>query len=79
MVGITLGTGLGGVVAVDGRVYQGHDGAAGEIGHQTLDADGPSCNCGNNGCLEAYVRADRIAAACGAATRGRGRRARTCR
>ena len=68
MIGITLGTGLGGVVAVDGRVYQGHDGAAGEIGHQTLDEDGPSCGCGNRGCLEAYVRADRIAEACGAAS-----------
>ena len=68
MVGITWGTGLGGVVAIDGRVVQGHDGSAGEIGHQTLDADGPSCNCGSNGCLEAYVRADRIAEAGGAAT-----------
>ena len=68
MVGLTLGTGLGGVVAIDGRVYQGHDGAAGEIGHQTLDEDGPLCGCGNHGCLEAYVRADRIAEACGAAT-----------
>jgi glucokinase len=68
MVGLTLGTGLGGVVAIDGRVYQGHDGAAGEIGHQTLDEDGPLCGCGNRGCLEAYVRADRIAEACGAAT-----------
>jgi glucokinase len=68
IVGLTLGTGLGGVLAVDGRVYQGHDGAAGEIGHQTLDEDGPECGCGNRGCLEAYVRADRIAEACGAAT-----------
>ena len=68
MVGLTLGTGLGGVIAMDGRVYQGHDGAAGEIGHQTLDEDGPLCGCGNRGCLEAYVRADRIAEACGAAT-----------
>jgi glucokinase len=68
VVGVTLGTGVGGFVAVGGHVYQGHDGAAGEIGHQTLDEDGPSCGCGNRGCLEAYVRADRIAEACGAAT-----------
>lgn len=68
MVGITLGTGVGGVIVIDGRVHQGHDGTAGELGHQTIDPDGPSCNCGNHGCLEAYVRADRIAAACGTST-----------
>lgn len=68
MVGLTLGTGVGGVFAIDGRVHQGHDGTAGEIGHQTIDPDGPWCGCGNRGCLEAYVRADQIAAACGAAT-----------
>jgi glucokinase len=68
MVGFVLGTGVGGVFAIDGRVYQGHDGTAGEMGHQTLDPDGPSCNCGNWGCLEAYARADRIAEACGADT-----------
>ncbi len=68
MVGLTLGTGVGGVFAVDGRVQQGHDGTAGEIGHQTIDPDGPWCGCGNRGCLEAYARADQIAAACGTAT-----------
>jgi glucokinase len=68
MIGLTLGTGVGGVIAIDGRVHQGHDGTAGEIGHQTIDADGPSCSCGNHGCLEAFARADRIAAACGTAT-----------
>ena len=67
IVGLTLGTGVGGVVVIDGRVHQGHDGSAGEIGHQTLDPDGPECNCGNRGCLEAFCRADRIAEACGAA------------
>jgi glucokinase len=68
MVGLTLGSGIGGVFAVDGRVHQGHDGTAGEIGHQTIDPKGPLCGCGNHGCLEAYARADRIAAACGTAT-----------
>lgn len=68
MVGLTLGTGVGGVIAVDGKVHQGHDGTAGELGHQTIDPDGPSCNCGNHGCLEAFARADRIAEACGTAT-----------
>ena len=68
MVGLTLGTGMGGVIAIDGRVHLGHDGTAGEIGHQTIDPDGPWCGCGNRGCLEAYARADQIAAACGTAT-----------
>ena len=68
MIGLTLGTGVGGVIAVDGRVLQGHDGTAGEIGHQTIAPEGPECGCGNNGCLEAFARADRIAAACGTAT-----------
>ncbi len=65
MVGLTLGTGVGGVIAVDGRVHLGHDGTAGEIGHQTIDPDGPWCNCGNRGCVEAFARADQICAACG--------------
>jgi glucokinase len=68
MVGLTLGTGIGGVIAIDGHVHQGHDGTAGEIGHQTIDPDGPWCNCGNRGCVEAYARADQIAAACGTET-----------
>ena len=68
MVGLTLGTGVGGVIAVDGRVVLGHDGTAGEVGHQTIDPDGPPCGCGDNGCLEAFARADRIAAACGTPT-----------
>ena len=68
MAGLTLGTGIGGVIAVGGRVHQGHDGTGGEAGHQTIDPDGPWCTCGNRGCLEAFARADQIAAACGAAT-----------
>ena len=68
MIGLTLGTGIGGVIALDGRVIQGHDGTAGEIGHQTIAPDGPWCGCGNRGCLEAFARADQIAAACGTAT-----------
>ena len=39
----------------------GHDGTAGELGHQTIDPNGPSCGCGNRGCLEAFARADQIA------------------
>jgi glucokinase len=68
MIGFTLGTGVGGVIAVNGHVYQGHDGTGGEMGHQTIDPDGPWCNCGNRGCLEAFARADQVAAICGTAT-----------
>ena len=68
MIGLTLGTGVGGVVAVDGQVVQGHDGTAGELGHQTIEPDGPWCGCGNRGCLEAFARADQIAEVCGTAT-----------
>jgi glucokinase len=68
LVGLTLGTGVGGVIAIDGRVHLGHDGTGGEVGHQTIDPDGPMCGCGNRGCLEAFTRADRIAAACGTET-----------
>jgi glucokinase len=68
LVGLTLGTGVGGVIAIDGHVHLGHDGTAGEVGHQTIDPDGPMCGCGNRGCLEAFTRADRIAAACGTET-----------
>ena len=68
MVGLTLGTGVGGVFAVNGRIHLGHDGTGGEAGHQTIDPDGPWCGCGNRGCMEAYARADQVAAACGTAT-----------
>ncbi len=68
MVGLTLGSGVGGVVVVNGRVHFGHDGTGGEVGHQTLLPDGPACTCGNRGCVEALTRADAIAAACGTAT-----------
>jgi glucokinase len=48
----TLGTGIGGGVVIDGKLRLGRFGAAGEVGHQTLEVDGPRCNCGNRGCLE---------------------------
>jgi glucokinase len=68
MIAFTLGTGVGGAFAVDGRIHLGHDGTGGELGHQTIDPDGPWCGCGNRGCVEAYARADQIAAACGTVT-----------
>jgi glucokinase len=70
MIGFTLGTGVGGVVAINGQVLHGHDGTTGELGHQTIDPDGPICGCGNRGCLEAFVRSDQIAALCAAPSAG---------
>jgi len=65
MLGVTLGTGVGGGLVLDGRLYLGYEGTAGEFGHQTILPDGPLCNCGNRGCLEALAKAEAIAAASG--------------
>jgi glucokinase len=68
MLGITLGTGVGGGLVLEGRLFLGHAGTAGEFGHITILPDGPPCNCGNRGCLEALAKADAIASACGQRT-----------
>jgi glucokinase len=49
---ITLSTGIGGGIVIDGKIYTGAIGAAGEVGHMTIDDNGPICNCGNRGCWE---------------------------
>ena len=58
---MTLGTGVGGGIMMDGRLYRGAFGVAGELGHQTIDPDGRICGCGNRGCVEAMARADVLA------------------
>lgn len=52
---LTLGTGVGGAIILDGNLFVGHRGAAGELGLITLNADGPECNSGNKGSLEQYL------------------------
>lgn len=52
---ITLGTGVGGGIVLDGKVWHGASSIAGEIGHTTVIRDGIKCTCGNIGCLEAYA------------------------
>lgn len=51
---LTLGTGVGSGVVIDGKLLKGHRGFASEIGHMTIDLDGAPCTCGSRGCLEAY-------------------------
>ncbi len=57
---ITLGTGLGSGLVVNGEMVYGHDGFAGELGHTTVFTDGRQCACGRKGCLETYVSATGI-------------------
>jgi glucokinase len=52
---ITLGTGVGGGIVMNNKIYHGDFGAAGEIGHISIDYNGPKCNCGSYGCIEAYA------------------------
>jgi len=52
---LTLGTGVGGGVVVDGRLRFGPHGRAGELGHQVIEVGGPPCGCGNRGCVEAFA------------------------
>ena len=52
---ITLGTGLGSGIIVDGKIVYGHDGFAGELGHFRVTPNGRTCNCGRKGCLETYA------------------------
>lgn len=55
LIGIFLGTGIGGGLIIDGHPYGGYNHTAGEIGHMVLKADGPLCGCGNRGCFEALA------------------------
>ncbi|HEY8485275.1 MAG TPA: ROK family protein [Longimicrobiales bacterium] len=61
LVGLTLGTGIGGGIVLNGEIFHGVTDAAGEIGHMTIDSTGRRCKCGNYGCLEAYASGPAIA------------------
>ena len=58
---LTLGTGVGGGIILNGELYLGSSGSAAEIGHMVIDANGPKCHCGNNGCLETLVSGNAMA------------------
>ena len=55
MVGIFIGTGIGGGIIINGELYSGHGHTAGEVGHMVLEVNGPKCGCGNKGCFEALA------------------------
>ncbi len=57
---VTLGTGVGGGWMVEGALMRGFNGNAAEVGHTTIDLNGPRCTCGNYGCLELYVSASAV-------------------
>lgn len=60
---LTVSTGIGGGIIMDGEIYRGVDGGAGEFGHMTIIPDGPACGCGNHGCLEALASGTAVARA----------------
>jgi glucokinase len=62
VIGLTIGTGIGGGIVLGGEIYHGASDVAGEIGHMTIEANGRLCKCGNQGCLEAYASGPAIAA-----------------
>jgi glucokinase len=58
---LTVSTGIGGGIIVNGELYSGISGCAGELGHMTIDANGPECDCGNVGCLEVFASGKAVA------------------
>lgn len=62
LVMLTLGTGVGGGIVIGGKIYEGHNGKAAELGHMIIEAGGRKCACGMNGCLEAYASASALIA-----------------
>jgi glucokinase len=58
---VTLGTGIGGGIVLDEKIFHGMNGMAGEFGHVTVEPEGPPCGCGNRGCAERYASASAIA------------------
>jgi len=62
VVGIFMGTGIGGALILNGQLYRGTSGSAGEVGHVLFDSNGPFCGCGQRGCVEAFAGRMTIAA-----------------
>jgi glucokinase len=71
---VTVGTGVGGGLVLGGRLHRGVSNFAGEVGHITIDHQGPRCSCGNRGCVETYVGVDPIVRSARRALRDSGRK-----
>jgi glucokinase len=67
---VTVGTGIGGGIIINGRLYTGSSGSAGEVGHITIDVNGPRCSCGNIGCWEMFASGRAMAREAKARIRG---------
>lgn len=65
---VTISTGIGGAIVVDGKIVRGTSGTAGEIGHFQVDPNGPRCGCGANGCVEAIASGGNLAKSYGVAS-----------
>ncbi len=61
MLAVFIGTGIGGGIIIDGKIYRGSNYSAGEIGHVIIDKNGPVCGCGNKGCFETFASRSAIA------------------
>lgn len=61
LVSVSVGTGIGGGIIIDGQPYRGTSGSAGELGHMTIDINGPRCPCGNTGCWETFASGTALA------------------
>ncbi len=79
LIGVTLGTGVGGGLVMDGRLQRGVTGSAGEIGHTQVAFPGEPCSCGSRGCLEAYAGTRAILRAARRLLRARPRAGRVLR
>jgi glucokinase len=74
--GIFIGTGLGGALVLDGRLYSGSAGIAGELGHFVVEKRGPACGCGSRGCFEVFASRSGMADRMRAALKKKGARSR---
>ncbi|MBR2877694.1 MAG: ROK family protein [Clostridia bacterium] len=61
-IAVTLGTGVGGGIIMNGKIFSGYNGAGGELGHMVIKKDGAACTCGRKGCWEAYASASALIA-----------------
>ncbi len=57
---ITIGTGIGSGMIINGKIFEGRNGYSGEVGHMVIKKDGILCNCGRRGCFEKYASVSKL-------------------